>query len=347
MKTMKGTLKNAAAFLVAGLLFFSCAFNGTEDYGTLVVMLPGGGSDARAAVSEGFTATLSYQLECGGPGGDITAYFNSGDRAAVSLIPGNWTVTVSVLNAAGETIGSGSAAAAVTAGETTSIEIPVVISAIGTSRNDITSFAITSPVSAEGVIGSTTITVYVPDETATTSMNFTLIHTGVSINHSPGIPLNFSSPQTFTVTAEDATTKSYTVTVISLAAAETWPSATTWETYGLAGLPQPSGTTVDAVNETNTTFLFLTVNNELSVTLGGSINDTVYDDLKTHIAAKLGSSVSSQNSGGIRVDTFEKSLTIRDLWSKVWVSLKMDTGNNEISIKAGRRSALSSAPDWW
>jgi hypothetical protein len=344
MKKMNGTIKNTAAFLITGLLFFSCAFGGTEDYGTLLVMLPGGGSNTAArAVSGEFTAALRYRLDFSGPGGGLTEYFNSGGSAAVSLIPGNWTVTLSVLNAAGETIGSsGPVTAAITAGKTTSIQIPVVIDK---DRKDIASFAITSPVSAEGVIGTNTIAVYVPDGTGTTNMNFTLVHTGVSINHLPGTPLNFSSPQTFTVTAEDSTTKSYTVKVISLAAAETWPSSTAWETYGLAGLTQPTGTAVDAANETNNEFLFLTVNNELSVTLSGSINDTVYEGLKMDIQTELGSPASSQNSDGTREDRFEKTLNILDLWSKVWVSLKME--NNEIIIKANRRPAFSSAPDWW
>jgi hypothetical protein len=176
-------------------------------------------------------------------------------------------------------------------------------------------------------------------------MNFTLVHTGASVSPSPGTPLNFASPQTFTVTAEDSTTKSYTVSVIFLAAAGTWPSSTTLETYGLTGLTQPAGSTVDAVNETNNTFLFLTVNNELSVMLGGTINNTVYEGLKTDIQTKLGVPGTSHDSGGTREDRFEKTLTILDLWSKVWVSLKME--NNEIIIKANRRPAISSAPDWW
>jgi hypothetical protein len=335
MKKMNDTIKNAAAFLIAGLLFFSCTFGGTEDYGTLLVMLPDGGSNTAArSVSGGFTATLRYRLDFSGPGGVLTEYFNSGGSAAVSLIPGNWTVTLGVLNAAGETIGSsGPVTAAITAGKTTSIEIPVVIDK---DRKDIASFAITSPVSAQGVINpdTNTIKVYVPAGTSTASMNFTLIHTGASVNHSSETPLNFGSSQTFTVTAEDSTTKSYTVSVVYIA----WPG--TWADYDLSGLAQSAGTTVVALEEDDIVFgLF---QHDLSVTLK-NISSAAYDSLLTGITG-FGTPTVSYNLGGIRMDKFEKPnglYTIR-------VRLDMDTQNDQITIRADKR--LLSAifpPDWW
>jgi hypothetical protein len=353
MKKLNGAIKNAPAFLMAGLLFFSCALGGTEDYGTLLIILPVNRADigGRAAVSGGFTSTLSYRLDCSGPGGDITEHFNSGARAAVSLSPGNWTVTVSALNAAGEIIGSsGSVTAAITAGKTTSIPMSIFID---TSRNSITSFAATRPVSAKGIISpdTNTIEVYVPGGTGTTNMDFTLIHTGASISPSPGTPLDFSSSKTFTVTAEDSSTQSYTVRVIPLAGGTgAWPSGTTWETYGLAELTQPEGTTVDAVDETADEVFFgaITVINELSVTLRGTINDTAYEGLKTQITTKLDSPDFSQNSGGIRVDKFEKELTMLFVpYAVIRVMLDMNAGNGEIIIRADRKVPGMSAPDWW
>jgi hypothetical protein len=334
MKRLNDVIKTTAAFLIAGALFFSCALSGTEDNGMLVVMLPGGA--AKAAVSGTFTASLSFQLDCSGPGRNRTRRFNSGGRAAVSLSPGNWTVTVSVINAAGETIGSGSAAAVITAGETTSVQIPV---AIDTSRKAITSFAITSPVSAEGKFSSdgTAIKVYVPAGITSTNMGFTLIHTGRSVNPASGTLLNFSSPQTFTVTAEDSSTRTYTVTVIPIA----WPAAS-WATYGLTGLTQPAGTTIVDLEEDST--LIGIIQDDLSVTLK-HIGNAAYENLQAQIKVLLGNPVSAQNPGnGTRMDKFEK----QDVLYTIKVRLDMDTHNDEIIIRANKRLlSVLFPPDWW
>jgi hypothetical protein len=93
-------------------------------------------------------------------------------------------------------------------------------------------------------------------------MHFTLTHTGVSVSPAPGTALDFSFPQTFTVTAENGQTKTYTVTVRPGANPPStnppstnppatnppteWPSSGTWQSYGLAALAQPEGTTVSA-----------------------------------------------------------------------------------------------------
>jgi hypothetical protein len=331
-----GALKNTAVFFIAGLLFFSCALSGIEDYGTLVVMLPGGGSDAaaRAAISAGFASTLSYRLDCSGPGEAIAERFNAGGRAAVFLSPGDWTVTVSAVNAADETIGSSSAVAIIMAGETTSVQMPV---AIDTSRKDITSFVITSPVSAEGKVSldGTTIKVYVPVGTDKTSMDFTLIHTGVFINSTPGTALDFSSDRTFMITAEDKSTKAYTVKVVGI----TWPS--TWADYDLSGLAQPLGTQVANVEEDDT--IGGIVQYDLSVTLN-NIDNATYESLLSAITTKLGNPISgSQNFDGIRMDKFQKTSLYM-----IRVRLDMNLRNDEIVIRADRR-LLSAVfpPTWW
>jgi hypothetical protein len=85
-------------------------------------------------------------------------------------------------------------------------------------------------------------------------MNFTATHTGVSISPAPGTPLDFTSPRTFTVRAENGQEKIYTVTVnlsppsIPGGGTAVWPSAVTWQSYGLSSeLSQPPGTTVSTV----------------------------------------------------------------------------------------------------
>jgi hypothetical protein len=82
------------------------------------------------------------------------------------------------------------------------------------SNNEITSFAFTSP-AATGVIteSSHTIAVTVPYGTALTSLTPTIVHNGASITSAGGIAKNFSTPVTYIVTATDATTQAYVVTV--------------------------------------------------------------------------------------------------------------------------------------
>ncbi|MDR1175174.1 MAG: DUF5018 domain-containing protein [Treponema sp.] len=251
MKRLKSTVITTAviaALFFSGALFFSCSLPGNGDYGTLVIALPG--PEVRAAVSDAFTATLSYRIECDGPGGRITRQSGAGVSLSIPLDAGDWTVTVTILNTAGQTIGSGTRTVVIEGGKTTVLQIPV---AIDTRGNDLIRFAITSPVSAEGVMvpNSTMIDVSVPFGTNLTAMNFTATHTGTSISPAPGTPLDFSSPQTLTVRAENGQEKIYTVTV-NLSPPLTpgdgtavWPPAATWQSYGLSsGLTQPSGTAV-------------------------------------------------------------------------------------------------------
>jgi hypothetical protein len=218
------------------------------NYGILVIALPGGAAQAgaRAAVSGAFSATLSYRVDCDGPGGRITHYGQAGASLSIPLNAGEWTVTATVFNAADQRIGGGAATALIESGATTALRMPV---AIDTGGNDITGFALTGPVSAPGsiVFGSTAIAVSVPFGTDLSVAYFTLTHTGVSVSPSPGTMLDFSSPQIFTVTAENGQTKAWTITPLLSPPADgaaVWPSASTWQNYGLATITQPGGTTV-------------------------------------------------------------------------------------------------------
>jgi len=53
----------------------------------------------------------------------------------------------------------------------------------------------------------------VPSGTAVNGMTVNVEHTGASVSPASGEPVDFTGPQTFTVTAEDGTTQQYTVTV--------------------------------------------------------------------------------------------------------------------------------------
>jgi hypothetical protein len=352
MKKTNSMITIMAAFLLAGTLFFSCAFPGNADYGTLVIALPGGntadgtGTAAnsllrfasessknrrsgdflpcklrsnrrfaepinrgfcdtkwrknlqvqqapRAAVSGTFTSTLTCRVDCDGTGGRITRQGQAGASFSIPLNSGDWTITLTVLNAAGQTIGSGTATALIESGQTTTLEVSV---SIDTGGNDITGFAITSPISAEGSIipNSTTINVSVPLGTDLVDMNFTVTHTGVSISPSPGTPLDFSFPQTFTVTAENGQPKNYMIAVIPAitppnGGTAVWPSTATWQSYGFSSeLTQPSGTTVYIAAVSSGTLIMSLRNTSIAA----------FNNLVSQIEAQLGNTgITSSDSG--------------------------------------------------
>ncbi|HOB81827.1 MAG TPA: S-layer homology domain-containing protein, partial [Peptococcaceae bacterium] len=82
------------------------------------------------------------------------------------------------------------------------------------SSKSITSFGFATP-AATGVIdeAAKTIAVTVPYGTDVTSLTPTLVHTGASIVPASGTSQDFTNPVVYTVTAADATTAQYTVTV--------------------------------------------------------------------------------------------------------------------------------------
>ena len=61
--------------------------------------------------------------------------------------------------------------------------------------------------------GAKTIALTVPYGTVVTALVPTIVHTGASVSPASGTAQNFTSPVAYTVTAEDATTAVYTVTV--------------------------------------------------------------------------------------------------------------------------------------
>jgi len=63
------------------------------------------------------------------------------------------------------------------------------------------------------IIGAGTVTLTMPYGTVLTALVPTITHTGTSVSPASGVANNFTSPQTYTVTAADSTTQAYTVTV--------------------------------------------------------------------------------------------------------------------------------------
>ena len=217
--TMK-TFGKVAFIFIIGILIFSCEFVSQEQYGTLIIKLPESEqsqAQIRAAgdpISPGFTGTLSYRVECKGPS-SVTKDFLAGGTVSISLAPGNYTVTVYILNAAGTIIGSGSVQTSIVANSSTTVPMGEI--AIDTFRCDITSFGLTIGSSRyAGIIIADEITVYIPKGILPAEATFNIIHEGVSIDYTPDTPVNVYDgyEQVFTVTAENGEIGQYTLTVI-------------------------------------------------------------------------------------------------------------------------------------
>ena len=254
MKTFKSTVILTAAFLLLGMLFFSCAFENADNYGTLLIKLPGSES-SRATVSSAFINTLSYEIECTSPGKKTETKKVSANTSApipMQLAEGTWVVSVKVINAADNFIGGEERTVSIEKNVTTELKMTIPIDA---TRCNITKFAMTYPVNAAGVINTNnnTITVKIPHGSLTagaSTASFSATHEGVSISPSlTNMNINAGSSFRLTVTAENGGTKSYNVYIEEQEEEEpivagTWPVSAIWARYGLTGITQPAGTTV-------------------------------------------------------------------------------------------------------
>lgn len=80
------------------------------------------------------------------------------------------------------------------------------------TQKDITSFTFGLPGESDDITG-TAITITLPEGTDVTSLTPTIAITGVSVSPNTGVAQDFTNPVVYTVTALDASTKDYTVTV--------------------------------------------------------------------------------------------------------------------------------------
>jgi len=127
MKTLNSTVKIIAALCIIGALFFSCSINDADKHGTLTIKLPG--SDSARAASPDFTdfTDLKYRIVCSGSD-EVSLDAGSGDFVSITLLPGKWTVTLTVSDSTGQDIGSSKPETAVIeSGKTTSVSIYVAL----------------------------------------------------------------------------------------------------------------------------------------------------------------------------------------------------------------------------
>lgn len=93
------------------------------------------------------------------------------------------------------------------------VSIPMIVNNTLSSSKDITAFSING---VNGTIteGSpNTIAVTLPYGTNVTNLSPSITHTGVNVSPASGVPQDFLSSMTYTVTAQDGSTKDYIVTV--------------------------------------------------------------------------------------------------------------------------------------
>jgi hypothetical protein len=98
----------------------------------------------------------------------------------------------------------------VTAADGSTSIYTVTVTVARNSAKNITSFSI---LNLPATVGTNTVTLTVPFGTNLTQLTPTIAISGMSVNPASGVQQNFTAPVTYTVTAEDQTTKDYLVTV--------------------------------------------------------------------------------------------------------------------------------------
>jgi hypothetical protein len=323
--------------VVFSIIVSSCTIPVDTAFGTLVINLPESPHAVGSrAVFDDFIATLRYRIICTGPGKPVTTE-TAGGSSAISLAPGDWEVSVTVLNRNGDTVGSESTAVTIVSNETSSAEISITVD---TSGKRITAFAITGPVQASGNINETnhTITVNVPYGTNVVNMITAIIHTGAAISPASGTA-DFSIPRTYSVIAGNGTSQDYIVTVNVASEPEpgddpgsnpdnpaNWPAASTWTSFGLAGLQQPSGTTVT---------MSVVVDKTMMVTLG-SANQTAFNTLTGQIERITGKTGSTTGAMGYSIyelaySGFTLNLMLNSSTNEITLAIETDAGGGSMT----------------
>ncbi len=168
-------------------------------------------SKTSLAYGESVTLTASVTGELATPTGNVNFMDGSTSLGSVPLTNGSAQLVVPALNAGSHQLTASFGGNGEYTGQTSN-QIAVTVAA--NPAKAITAFSFASP-AATGTINETnkTIAVTVPFGTNVTALEPTIVHSGASISPASGAARNFTNPVTYTVTAADSTTQSYTVTV--------------------------------------------------------------------------------------------------------------------------------------
>ena len=297
MKKLNTIFGIAAVLLLAGALFLSCTLD-SGDYGILVVRLPGSGSARAMDIPDAYKSKLYYRVTCEGPG-TVTKDFSAGQKAAISLAAGDWTVSVSVyITGSPKTSIGWSEMTPVTieAGKTTPLEMAI---GIETNHRDIISFTISnSDFHITGQPDSNFfITFTVPfnsisiDSGEPTLVAYSAVHEGFELRcqgdtaFSGFVPIYVDCSFSVTVEAVDGSSSTYIVIIeeeeLQLPSYADWPGSAVWESYGLPSISQPSGTSVLSFADTPGFALGAAL-------YGKGLTQDYFDDLVNSIDEKFG-----------------------------------------------------------
>jgi uncharacterized protein (TIGR02145 family) len=197
--------KMIAGFLIAtmGILFSGCSGSSNSDALSSTKAITAFGFTSPAAV--GVVAEATHSIAVTVPfGTDVT-----------TLIPTIIHTGANVSPASGVAQDFTSPVVyTVTAADATTQDYTVTVTVAPSTAKAITAFSFTNP-AVVGVVAEAThsIAVTVPFGTDVTTLIPTIIHTGANVSPASGVAQDFTSPVVYTVTAADAATQDYTVTV--------------------------------------------------------------------------------------------------------------------------------------
>ncbi|QXP54745.1 PKD domain-containing protein [Cellulophaga sp. HaHa_2_95] len=138
----------------------------------------------------------------------------------------------------------------VTAEDASTQEYTVTVTVAPSDSKDITAFSIDG---INGTITGTDISITLPSTTDVTALETTVTHTGATVSPVSGVAQDFTNPVIYTVSAEDASTQEYTITV-TVAQSDS-KDITTFTIDGLNGTITGTDITVILPSSTDVTAL--------------------------------------------------------------------------------------------
>lgn len=206
----------------------SPASGATQDFTSPVVYTV----TAADGTTRSYTVTVTVALN---PAKSITAFTIAGQQGGTTINEGAGTIALTMpyatdvtalvptLTHTGASVDPGSEVAqnftspvvyTVTAEDGTTKAYSVTVTVAPNPAKAITAFTIAGQIGGTTIDeGAGTITLLMPYATNLTALSPTITHTGASVSPASGAAQNFTNPVVYTVTAADATTKTYTVTL--------------------------------------------------------------------------------------------------------------------------------------
>jgi hypothetical protein len=244
-----GAIRAVLVLAVAAALAVCAPPLDTRNEGNLRIVLAGGTSAGARALSPETIAGLSYRLDFSGPNGEtLSRTLEPGTQTlSLNLTLGDWTIQAEAFNEDGVVYGNGETTITVEAGRINDAMIPMREATPEDLPKEITAFSFDGLTPSVAIDAATkTVAVTVPYDTVVTSLVPTItVSSGASVSPASGEAQDFTSPVSYTVTAGDGSTETWSVTV-------TIAASTAKEITGFSfeGLTPPVTGSVDPVMKT-------------------------------------------------------------------------------------------------